>query len=68
MALEENTVVLTLAVVASKVGVEIDVPPVEECPTLEEVREVLEAGEEIPYKTHTTLDYGGMHPNLEEHL
>lgn len=51
-----------------EVGVEVDVPPPEECPTLEEVREVLEAGEEIPYKAHMALDYGGMHPNPEEHL
>jgi hypothetical protein len=45
-----------------------DVPPLEECPTLDEVRQVLEAGEEIPYKAHMALDYGGMHPNPEEHL
>jgi hypothetical protein len=29
----------------AEVGVEVNVPPVEECPTLEEVRDVLEAGE-----------------------
>jgi len=51
-----------------EVGVEVDVPPVEECPTLREVLEVLEAGEEIPYKAHMALDYGGMHPNPEEYL
>ena len=51
-----------------EVGVEVDVPPLEECPTLDEVRQVLEAGEEIPYKAHMALDYGGMHPNPEEHL
>jgi hypothetical protein len=51
-----------------EVGVEVDVPPLEECPTLDEVRAVLEAGEEIPYKAHMALDYGGMHPNPEEHL
>ena len=26
------------------------------------------AGEEISYKAHIALDYGGMHPNPEEHL
>lgn len=52
----------------AEVGVEVNVPPVEECPTLEEVRGVLEAGEEIPYKAHMALDYGGMHPNPEEYL
>lgn len=51
-----------------EISVEVDVPPVEECPTLEEVRDVLEAGEEIPYKAHMALDYGGMHPNPEEYL
>ncbi|SDY98424.1 hypothetical protein SAMN05216564_1246 [Halopenitus persicus] len=51
-----------------EVGVEIGIPPVEECPTLEEVREVLEAGEEIPESAHMALDYGGIHPNPEEHL
>lgn len=51
-----------------KVGVEVDVPPLEKCPTLDEVREVLEAGEEISYKAHMALDYGGMHPNPEEYL
>ena len=51
-----------------EVGVEVDVPPVEECPTLREVLEVLESGEEIPYKAHMALDYGGMHPNPEEYL
>ncbi len=50
-----------------EVGVEVDVPPLEECPTLDEVLEVLEAGEEIPYKAHMALDYGGMHPNPEEY-
>ncbi|MWV41191.1 hypothetical protein [Natrialba sp. INN-245] len=50
-----------------EVGVEIGVPPVEECPTLEEVRDVLEAGEEIPESAHMALDYGGIHPN-PEHL
>jgi len=51
-----------------EVDVAVDVPPIEECPTLDEVREVLEAGEEIPYKAHMALDYGGMHPNPEAHL
>ena len=51
-----------------EVGVEVTVPPVEECPTLEEVRAVLESGEEIPYKAHMALDYGGMHSTPEEYL
>jgi hypothetical protein len=25
-------------------------------------------GEELPEKAHMALDYGGMHPNPEEHL
>mgnify|MGYP000583098729 CR=1 FL=1 len=50
------------------VGVEVDVSPLEECPTLAEVRDALEAGEEIPYKAHMALDYGGMHPNPEKYL
>ncbi|MDB2249797.1 hypothetical protein PM036_16440 [Halorubrum ezzemoulense] len=27
-----------------------------------------EVGEEIPYKAHIALNYGGIHPNSEEHL
>ncbi len=48
--------------------VEVDVPPLEECPILDEVHEVLNAGEEIPYKAHMTLGYGGMHSTPEEQL
>jgi len=46
----------------------IDVPPAEECPPLEEVRAALESGEEIPYRAHMALDYGGIHPAPEEYL
>jgi len=51
-----------------EVGVEVDISPLKECPTLKKVWEVLEAGEKIPYRAHIALDYGGMHPNPEEHL
>jgi hypothetical protein len=41
-----------------EVDVTIDVPPVEECPSLEAVRAALEDGEDVPYKAHMALDHG----------
>lgn len=46
----------------------VNVPPLKEGPTLDEGREVLKAGEKIPYKAHMALNYDGMHPNPGEYL
>jgi len=55
-------------VYAPQVSIALEAPPVEECPTLDEVRAVLQDGEPIPDRAHMALDYAGMHPNPEAHL
>jgi hypothetical protein len=49
-------------------GVKFNFPAPEGCESLEELRAKLEDGEELPEKAHMALDYGGIHPNSEEHL
>ena len=51
-----------------QLGIAVEVPPVEECPSLEAVRAVLQDGEPIPESAHMALHYAGMHPNPEEYL
>jgi hypothetical protein len=51
-----------------QLGIAASPPPVDECPSLEAVRAVLQDGEEIPESAHMALHYAGMHPNPEEHL
>lgn len=47
---------------------DIDIPPVEECPTLGEVQERLNDGEEIPPLAHGALAVVNMHPGIDEYL
>lgn len=49
-------------------GIEFNFPAPEDCESLESLRARLEDGEELPAKAHMALDYGGIHPNPEEHL
>lgn len=46
----------------------LELPPVDECPPLEDILSLLQDGEEISYKAHMALDYAGIHPAPEEHL
>ena len=46
-------------------AIAFDVPPVEECPSLEAVRAALVDGDEIPERAHMALEYGGIHPNRQ---
>lgn len=49
-------------------GVEFNFPSPEDCEPLEALRAKLDDGEDLPEKAHMALEYGGMHPNPEEHL
>jgi hypothetical protein len=49
-------------------GMKFNFPAPEDCESLDELRAKLGDGEELPEKAHMALDYGGMHPNPEEHL
>lgn len=55
-------------VYAAGIELTLQLPPVDECPPLEDILSQLQDGEEIPYKAHMALDYGGIHPNPEKHL
>ena len=51
-----------------EVNVEIDVPPLDECPALEDLLSYYRAeDEELPYKAHMALDYAGVHPHPDEY-
>jgi len=47
---------------------EVDIPPVDECPTLEEVQQRLDDGEEFPPLAHGALAVANMHPGYNEYL
>jgi len=49
-------------------GIKFNFPSPEDCESLDSLRAKLEDGEQLPEKAHMALDYGGMHPNPEEHL
>ena len=49
-------------------GIKFNFPSPEDCESLDSLRAKLEDGEQLPEKAHMALDYGGMHPNSEEHL
>lgn len=47
---------------------DIDIPPVDECPTLKEVQQRLDDGEEFPPLAHGALASANMHPYYDEYL